>query len=108
MGDTIATFMVLGGALFLGFKGLGILTGFGANTGEDRGNVTARRVVTIIVVGAFALLWLSTPGADQQMAGTFNMAWGNLVRGVQPLVSAGAQLGAVALVVYVIWRMWRK
>ncbi|MGE3279578.1 MAG: hypothetical protein AB7H90_05330 [Alphaproteobacteria bacterium] len=108
MADTIATFIILGGALFLGFKGLGMLTGFGADSGEDRGTVKARRVITVAVVGAFALLWLSTPGADQQMAGTFNMAWGNLVRGVQPLVSAAAQIGAVALVVYVIWRIWRR
>jgi len=101
---------------FAAFSGLGMLWGAGGGgekkENKEGGGMNVGKIVTVIVIGLFIAMWLEQPGADRAIAGSINSVWGNLARGLQPLVSIAAQLLMLAAGGYVLFllirRHWRR
>lgn len=105
---TLLVMLVLG--LWAVWWGFGKLTGFGGGTAMKHENGTGSfgRVVTIIFVGLFGLMWLSNPGSQEIMAGTIAAAWANFVNGVVvPVATILGQIGLVVAIGYVMYLVIR-
>ena len=107
--DGAATIIVLlFVAGFAAFSGLGMLWGAGGEKQKSGGGMNVGKIVTVLVIGLFIAMWLAQPGADRAIAGSINSVWGNLARGLQPLVSIAAQLLLVAAGGYVLFLLFRR
>jgi hypothetical protein len=102
MEGAASIFVLLAVAGFAAFAGLGMLWGAGKDEGKEKGGMNIGKIAFLIVFGLAIAMWLAAPGTDQQLAGVTNAIWGNIVRGLQPLVSIAFQIALAAGVVYLL------
>lgn len=107
MQDQITVLLILAAALGLAWWGFGRLTGLWGE-GKKEGGMTVQKFIAFAVIGIVGLLWLSAPGSDQVMAGTFEAARVNLILGIQPLIRLLTELGMAAAIIYVIYLIVRR
>lgn len=109
MQDNI-TLLVIGClALYGMWWGFGKMTGLWG--GEDNGGgrtMGMQGKIALGIAGLVGLMWLSAPGTDQVMYGTFEAARVNLIRGVQPLITLVTELAAFAGILYVVYLVVRR
>ena len=110
MESTLAVLIVLMVAGFAAFSGLGMLWGAGAASAKEgsAGGVNVGKIIFIFVVVSFLAMWLGAPGTDQQIADATNAIWGNLVRGLTPLVLILVQVGFILALAYGVFLIIRR
>ena len=99
--------------LVLAFVGMGLGFGFlwgagSSNKKEGGSGMNAGKIVTLLVVGFVLVTWLAAPGTGQGIAGAINAMWGNVLVGVQPLISIAFQLTMLLVVAYIGYLFWKR
>lgn len=107
MQDQITMLVLLAMGLGGMWWGFGKLTGLWGEQKKE-GGMTAQKFIAISVISVIGLMWLSAPGSDQVMAGTFEAARVNFILGIQPLIRFATELGAAAGIIYVIYLVVRR
>lgn len=66
------------------------------------------KIITVGVIGFVIVGWLSAPGTGQGIAATINAMWGNVLTGMQPLISIALQLSMLFAIGYIAYLFWRR